>query len=119
MIGGNIIAQIQVKSTIKNEIGEDVEIWSLADELSGFLDLLIKGEWQSNRYATKLEESSHIFICDYKPLVYEDSSGNSSKITPENSRFMINGEVYEVQLYDNPMQLNEHLEIYLKYLGGG
>ena len=31
---------------------------------------------------------------------------------------LINGEVYEVLLYDDPVQLHEHLEIYLKYVGG-
>lgn len=31
---------------------------------------------------------------------------------------LINGEIYDIQLIDNPMHLNYQLEIYLKYVGG-
>jgi hypothetical protein len=34
-----------------------------------------------------------------------------------NKRMVINGNVYDVLMIDNPMELNQHLEIYLKYVG--
>ncbi len=35
-----------------------------------------------------------------------------------NSRMIVDSQVYEIKLIDNPMNMNEHLEIYLKCLGG-
>ena len=32
---------------------------------------------------------------------------------------IINDSVYNIQLIDDPMGLHQHLEIYLKYIGGG
>lgn len=55
-------------------------------------------------------ESTHIFMCDY--------FGVSEQVKAENSRMIITGLQYDVMLIDNPMNLNEHLEIYLKYTGG-
>lgn len=40
-------------------------------------------------------------------------------VTSENARIIINGVIYDILLIDNPMGMNEHLEIYLKYIGGG
>ena len=67
MIGGNTIAKLQVSITTKNEIGESVPIWNDVMDLKGFLDL--SGE-TTNRttYNAKIQESTHIFICDYKPI---------------------------------------------------
>ena len=39
-------------------------------------------------------------------------------ITSENARMMIDGLVYDVLLIDNPLNMNEHYEIYLKFIGG-
>ena len=42
----------------------------------------------------------------------------SIRLTAENSRIVIDREIYEVKMYDDPMRLHEHMEIYLKYVGG-
>ena len=39
MIGGNTIAQLQISTSEKTEIGAGVKRWSTVLELSGFLDL--------------------------------------------------------------------------------
>jgi hypothetical protein len=39
-------------------------------------------------------------------------------VTSENARMVIEGLVYEILLIDNPMNMNRHLEIYLRYVGG-
>lgn len=92
--------------TIKNSIGEDIPTYTDSQSLVGFLDLLA-GDTQRT-YNSKLQETTHVFICDFVPI--DD--------VPENSRFIINNEIYEITLIDNPMNLNQHLEIFLKYLGG-
>lgn len=111
-IGGNKKAIIQVYGITKNSIGEDAREWADALSLEGWLDLQT-GDSGSVDFHTKIQESTHIFLCDYRPL-----SAGGTKITPENSRMIIDGEVYEVKLYDDPMNLHEHLEIFLKFMGG-
>ena len=109
MIGGNIKADIQIKRIIRNEIGEMAEEWSTARTLTGYIDY-ISGESRYETYQAKLQESDHVFICDYVPL--------ESEIKPQNTRLIVNGTIYDITLIDNPMNLNRQLEIYLKLVGG-
>lgn len=109
MIDGNIKGEIQIKKSVPNEIGEQVLTWETVDEVNGFLDLQT-GESKYRTYNAKIEESSHIFICDYKAL--------NELITNENSRMVVKGKVYDIKFIDNPMELNKQLEFYLKFTGG-
>lgn len=109
MIGGNITAEIQVSAASKNEIGEAVKSWETVQRLKGWLDLS-SGDSKYTAYNAKIQESTHIFVADYKQL--------DSRIRAENSRLVINGSVYDVMLIDDPMELHQQLEIYLKYTGG-
>ena len=110
-IGGNLTGTIQTKTTVRNPIGEKVPVWTDKYVLTGFLDLSYSASGGSAGYThfnAKIEESTHIFICDYQEL----------DVKAEASRMLINGEIYDIQLIDNPMNLNIQLEIYLKYTGG-
>lgn len=108
MIGGNITGLLQVKkSNTKNAIGERVINWETSNELTGYLDLM--GQTTNrNNFSSKIEESTHVFIGDYVKL--------DKKV--ENKRMVIEDEIYEVLLIDDPMNLHQHIEIYLKYVGG-
>lgn len=109
-IGGNITAQLQLKTgAVKNEIGEKVPQWETKHNLVGWLDLS-SGDSKYTNYDAKIQESTHIFICDYQAL--------NAAIKAENSRMIINGRKYDVLLIDNPMELNYQLEFYLKFTGG-
>ena len=116
-IGGNKEAVIQVKAITNNEIGEGVPAWVNALPVMGWLDLLT-GDSESEKYNAKMQESTHIFLCDYFSLIYYADEKEEIKITPENSRIIVEGEIYEVTLYDDPMGLHEQLEIFLKFTGG-
>ena len=110
-IGGNLTGTIQTKTTVGNTIGEKVPAWSDKYKLTGFLDLSSSASGGSAGYThfnAKIEESTHIFICDYQEI----------SVKAEESRMLINGEIYDIQLIDNPMHLNYQLEIYLKFVGG-
>ena len=111
MIGGNILASIQVVSTTKNAIGESVQSWTTVQTLKGWLDLSA-GDSKYTNYNAKVQESTHIFIADYVAL--------DSRIKTENSRVVINSKSYDVMLIDNPMEMGtgSQLEIYLKFTGG-
>ena len=107
MIGGNITAVLQTKTTSKNAFGEKIEEWIDVQLLNGFLDFAGgDGSYKSN-FKGSIEETTHVFICDYDKLTCEAS--------PTLCRMVIDNKVYDVLMIDNPMQLNQHLEIMLKY----
>ena len=60
--------------------------------------------------------NSNNFICDY--FRWKDAT-QDAEVTSENSRLILNGEVYNVLLIDDPMNLHQHLEVYLQFVGGG
>lgn len=108
-IGGNITGIIQVKSgSTKNDIGETIPNWINAITLNGFLDYS-NGDSKYLPYSTKVEESTHVFIADYQEL--------PQVIKTNNSRMIIKGKKYDILLIDNPMEMNYHFEIYLRYNG--
>lgn len=110
-IGGNIKAIIQVFTAADNEIGENVQTWADALTIKGWLDLQ-NGESRNTTFNAKIQESTHIFICDYVAL--------DARITAESARLVINGKVYEILLIDNPMEMGSgsQLEFYLRFTGG-
>ena len=141
MIGGNIDAIIQIKHTgSKNAIGEQNDDWLNVLKIRGWLDFS-SGEAKYNTYKAKVEESSHIFVCDYQEdiknlcylldgegdYIYDSDNctirtrtfadGNAESITSENARMFIKGRKYDIVLIDNPMELNQHYEFYLKAVG--
>ena len=107
MIGGNTEALLQRKTgSTYNHIGEQMHEWSDYHRFeSGWLDLSAGDS--KHTYNAKLQESTHIFITDYAAI---DSKANDK-------RMVINGTEYDVLLIDDPMELHEQLEIYLKYVG--
>lgn len=108
MIGGNVYGTIQIKTTEKNEYGERVTAWKDSVSIFGWLDLQT-GTANYTDTNAKIQDSTHVFICDYQDL---------DGITAETARMMVEGRYFSIQLIDNPMELNEQLEIYLKYQDG-
>lgn len=113
-IGGNTEAIIQVCGISDDEYGVEHREWKNAYEnpVKGFLDLEDGGS-SSGKLLKRVEDSNYIFLCDYF-----EPRADGVRLTTENSRLLIDGEVYEVKLYDDVMRRHEHMEIYLKYLGG-
>lgn len=114
-IGGNLTATIQVFTSTRNEIGENVKTWVNAQKVKGWLDLQ-SGEARYSNFNAKIQESTHVFIADYVKL--------DPRIKAEASRLLLgSGEsalVYDIVLIDNPMELKDgsQLEIYLRFTGG-
>ena len=127
MIGGNIKAVLQVSTTTKNDIGEKVQKWHdvpitmpgrKEPGLFGWLDYK-GGEAKYTTYNAKVDESTHLFICDYLPIpVTLEVEGKTVRVGAENARMVANSQRYDVMLIDNPMGLNAQWEIYLKHTGG-
>lgn len=108
-VGGNITAQLQLNTgTTKNEIGEVVPQWATVNTLSGWLDLS-SGDSKRTVYSAKIQESTHIFVCDFTQL--------DQRIKAENSRLIVKGRIYDVMVIDNVMEMDQQFEIYLKYTG--
>ena len=108
-IGGNIAAIIQTKTQVhQNDIGERVQAWNNAFSCVGWLGLQ-SGDSKYNNFNAKLEESTHVFLCDYHGGIYA--------LAAQDTRMIIKGFVYDVLLIDNPDEMNEQLEIYLRKVG--
>lgn len=103
-MGGNIEGVLQVKNTTKNDFGEKISTYIDYKTLNGFLDFVSGDSSYRNNYKGKLEETTHVFICDYVNL----------NINQSECRLVIDNKIYDVLLIDNPMNLNHHLEILLK-----
>jgi hypothetical protein len=118
MIGGNTTAILQVCTTTKNAIGERVPEWHNVWEQKGFLDLQA-GDSKYTSFNAKIQESTHVFVCDYKPIPDTFAvNGEMVQVSAENVRMVANSKRYDVMLMDNPMELNKQWEFYLKYTGG-
>lgn len=122
-IGGNIKGVFQVKTVqtdadgniVKNEIGEAVSEWREKATETGWLGLQ-GGDSKYSNFNAKVEESTHVFLCDYDDALYAlslpDESGAALDV-----RAIIKGVVYDVLLIDNPDEMDEQLEIYLRKVG--
>ena len=109
-IGGNITGIIQTKtSNGRNEIGEAVIVWADAFTIKGWL-VMQSGDSQRNNFNAKVEESTHCFLCDY--------NADIDALAEQDTRMIIKGNMYDVTYIDNPDELNEQLEIFLKKVGG-
>lgn len=123
-IGGNITGIFQVKSVkkdnrgkiVKNEVGEAVHDWVDRANIKGWLGLQT-GDSKYSNFNAKVEESTHVFLCDYDNDLYMLSLPNESGAT-QDVRGIFKGVVYDVLLIDNPDEMNEQLEIYLRRVGG-
>lgn len=108
-IGGNLTAELQLNTEDeRNEIGEVVPVWETVNTLTGWLDLS-GGDSRYTSYDAKIQESTHVFLCDYAPL--------DERITAENSRLVIKGKTYDINVIDNVIEMDRQLEFYLKYRG--
>ena len=117
-IFGNTEAVLQINVAAENDIGSMVDKWHDVVSLKGYIDLS-SGDSKHTTFDAKIQESTHIFVCDYKPIPeILEVEGNIVWVSPENARMVANSKRYDVIMIDNPMNLNRHLEIYLKFTGG-
>ncbi len=132
-IGGNTTAYLQVKTATKNDIGEDVLTWNTVLTFTGWLDYM-GGEASFGSYSAKIQESTHVFVADFgagvpvdgytwipKEKILQSQDGDIIVITEvdaENARLLVNGNVYNMTLVDDPMELHYQWEFYLKFVGG-
>ena len=115
-IGGNITGIIKIKTTVKdeagnivkNEVGEADQEWAEAFSQCGWLGLQ-SGDSKRSTYNAKIEESTHVFLCDYHSGIYA--------LADQDTRMIIKGKMYDVLLIDNPDEMDEQLEIYLRRVG--
>src|SRR5574344_1321568 len=85
----------------RNSLGELIYSFKKVAEVDGFLDL-ISGD-RSNLQNAEIEQSSHLFI-----------TFDFSQELTINDQLVYNRKFYEITFVDNPMELNDHLEVYLK-----
>ena len=107
MIGSNTIVFLKAKETVANDIGENVP--NLIDYMAikGWLDLISQHSERTS-LLTEMAESTNVFLCDYVKI---DKSIRDLVLVDSDDK------TYDILYIDNPMGMNRHLEIYLKYIG--
>lgn len=105
-IGGNIDLILKYNEPVKSAIGEYEPKWVELQTIRGFLDLMNNGK-DFATYNKAMEDSTHVFICDYVSI-----SKRATELMA-----VCNGKEFDVTYIDNPMELNKHLEIFLKRVG--
>ena len=104
------MAVIQTKTSEgRNAMGEAEITWAEAVSQKGWLGLQ-SGDSKRINFNAKLEESSHVFMCDYNADIYA--------LRNKDTRLICKGDMYDVLLIDNPDEMDEQLEIYLRKVGG-
>lgn len=107
---GNTPFVVQKKgSSTTNTIGEKEPTWVDAVSFEGVLGLQ-SGDSKYANFNKKVEESSHVIVCDYNADIYD--------LADQNTRVIAKGKMYDVLLIDNPDELDIQLEIYLRFVGG-
>ncbi|HEL2058771.1 TPA: phage head closure protein [Streptococcus suis] len=94
------VTLLKCQASRKNALGQKVYDFVESEKLEGFLDMLTGNE--ADR-ATALTSSTHIFLTKQVDV----------QITTKD-RIRSKGIDYEVSFVDNPVNLDHHLEIYLK-----
>lgn len=108
-IGGGIRGTIQTKTIVKNAMHEGAETWTDAfKDVLGWLGMQ-NGDSKYSNFNAKIEESTHVFLCDFDAGIYA--------LADQDTRMLFKGVVYDVLLIDNPDEMDEQLEIYLRRVG--
>lgn len=80
-IGGNTFAMFQTKvEGERNKIGECEHTWVDALTIKGWLDLS-NGDSKRTIYSAKIQESTHMFLCDYLDLMMQENAALKDSIT--------------------------------------
>lgn len=109
-VKGNTPFVIQKKGTSTvNAIGEKETTWVDAVSFKGVLGLQ-SGDHKYSTFNAKIEESTHVLVCDFNEDIYA--------LADQNTRVIAKGKMYDVLLIDNPDELDIHLEINLRFVGG-
>ena len=115
-IGGNITGTVQAMTgSEKNALGEFVKAWNDFANQTGWLGMQ-SGDSKYTNNKAKVEESTHVFLCDFNAAIYALTLPDEKGEIPQ-VRMIIKGMVYDILLIDNPDEMDEQLEIYLRKVG--
>lgn len=93
------------KTQVDNGIGGFTETEGELFSIKGYLDLLTGDERTTNN--AFMEDSTHIILTDYRADIKRKKHW---LVDADSNR-------YDITLVDDPLQLHNHLEIYLKFVG--
>lgn len=115
-VGGNTRGTLRRIKFKTNNLGineaDETDTGNSICDLNGHLDLLTGGAKLTA--STKiLEESTHVFVCEYIDLVGKYDLDIHSY---EGLVLSVNGINHKVTYIDDPMWLHAHLEVFLKVI---
>ncbi|EPI05051.1 putative phage head-tail adaptor [Enterococcus faecalis 13-SD-W-01] len=99
--------QIQeIKEQRPDGIGGLIDDWVLFQRVSGYLDLLT-GADNTNQQNAFTEDSTHILVTTY----FVGGITDQMRVIDSNNR------IYAITYSDNPVNIQHHTELYLKFEG--
>ncbi|MGO3650955.1 head-tail adaptor protein [Vagococcus sp.] len=98
--------KVQLKLQVDDGIGGYIETWNDYKSFEGYIDLLQGTDLNSSQQAF-IEESTHIAVVpEYQAGITDDM-----RLVDESGRW------YDITFADDPVGVNHHNELYLKYGG--
>ena len=97
--------KLQTFDSQPDGMGGTTEDWTEYDTVLGYLDLITGSNQQHQAQNAIVEESTHVLITDYRDDIHD------------RMRVVSAGRVYKITYVDDPVGVNHHLEIYLKFEG--
>lgn len=104
---GNLTLTLKTKTTTQNEYGEDNIEWTDMCSTTGFLDMLTYDK--NSKMSAMIQNANYVFITDGYTVLSETDANMLMAY--------INSIAYNVIYIDDPMNLHEFYEIYLKKVG--
>lgn len=99
--------EIQEQTQAPDGIGGHTEAWQTVETIDGFLDLQTGNHYQAERNAV-IEESTHVLVT----LEYTADITQKQRLKDPRT-----GAVYVITYADNPVGIEDHNELYLRYDG--
>lgn len=97
---------IKHKVQVDDGIGGFTESWGVYKAVEGYLDLL-QGTDLNNAQNAFTQESTHVLVIPS----YVGGITDAMRVVDESGKF------YEITFADDPVNINHHIELYLKYGG--
>jgi len=98
---------IQTRNDVDDGIGGIEEGWDYYLEVDGYLDMMTGSDLPAgNKNSAFVEESTHVLIIpDIPPEALDDTMLVVGS----------DGRTYDITYVDNPVGVDHHLEVYLRY----
>ena len=99
------VYELYKKTTTEDEMGGYTESWEKEKDIHGLFDMSGQSSGNDSRAQKPTEDATHIFLCEI-----DNDLTNEKRIVDGN-------DVYIITHVDNPLNIDHHMEVYVKHSG--